>query len=145
MQSYLPGGASVHTCSHVSTPNGICITSCALIYNDIWASCNICNRIRQVAPVCTLWPWVLWVYTQRRLHYFVMVQMRPWCRYRIMQTEYWSNSTTPNASAIKYSDEYLISRSTCLILHAVTHFRKFCEIKWILTWHRRSPKTIGSD
>ena len=29
---------------------------------------------------------------------------RPWRRYGIMQTEYWSNSTTPNASVIKYSN-----------------------------------------
>jgi len=29
---------------------------------------------------------------------------RPWHRYGIMQTEYWSNSTTPNASVIKYSN-----------------------------------------
>jgi len=41
----------------------------------IRASCNICNRIRQVAPVCTLGHWVLRVYTQRRLHQFVMVQL----------------------------------------------------------------------
>jgi len=39
--------------------------------------------------------------------------IRPWCHYGIMQTEYWSSSTTPNASAIKYSDEYLVSWLTC--------------------------------
>jgi len=51
----------------------------ALFYNDIRASCNICNRICHVAPVCTLvWymvPWVSRVYTQRHLHHFVMVQL----------------------------------------------------------------------
>ena len=46
-----------------------------VIVTYIRASCNICNRIRQVAPVCTLGHWVLRVYTQRRLHQFVMVQL----------------------------------------------------------------------
>ena len=69
----------------------------ALFDNDIRASCNICNRICQVAPVCPLvWymvPWVSRVNTQWRLHHFLMVQLfynswttRRWCRRCLVQT-----------------------------------------------------------
>jgi len=51
----------------------------ALFHNDIRASCNICNHICQVVPLCTLvWYMVTWVsrvYTQWRLHDFLMVQL----------------------------------------------------------------------
>jgi len=50
-----------------------------LFHNDIKASCNICNHICQVAPLCTLvWYMVTYVsrvYTQWRLHDFQMVQL----------------------------------------------------------------------
>jgi len=51
----------------------------ALFHNDIRASCNICNHICLVTPLCTLvWYMVTWVsrvYTQQRLHDFLMVQL----------------------------------------------------------------------
>ena len=59
----------------LTCPHPTASVSLSLIHNDIRASCNICNRIRQVAPVCTLGPWVLRVYTKRRLHHFVIVQL----------------------------------------------------------------------
>ena len=43
--------------------------------NSIANTFHTFSRIRQVAPVCTLGPWVSRVNTQRRLHHFLTVQL----------------------------------------------------------------------
>ena len=115
--------------SHESTPNGVCIT--------FWWFCCFTTAARRLAVVFARWHQGTMYHTS--VHngasgkYDCIYYMRPWCSDGIMQTEYWSNSTTPKASAIKYSDEYLLSRN-------IMHF--WWNNMWILTDTDVQPRRL---